>query len=119
MGKSLEGSEGDEVERGRPPRPQPVCATGEKPKHLDTPPPQKHPLYLGEGLAPALVEPPQLALHLPQRLAPLRLRLGVDEVPEPLGRRQVQFAAVESSPSEFARLGGAQPGQAPCHGANG
>lgn len=70
--------------------------------------------YLGEGLAPALVEPPQLALHLPQRLPPLRLRLGADQVPQPLGRRQVQLPAAERSARELPGLGGTQPRQAPC-----
>lgn len=76
-------------------------------------PTPRHP-YLGEGLAPALVEPSQLALHLPQRLPPLGLRLCPDQVPQPLDRRQVQLPAAEGSARELPGLGGTQPGQAPC-----
>lgn len=70
--------------------------------------------YLGKALAPAPVELPQLPLHLPQRLPPLRLRLGSDQVPESLCRRQVQLAPTECSASELPGLGGTEPGQAPC-----
>lgn len=73
-----------------------------------------HHSYLGEGLTPALVEPAQVALHLPQRLPPLGLRLRPDQVPQPLGRRQVQLPTVEGSARELPGLGRTQPGQAPC-----
>ena len=78
-------------------------------------PPRKAPqsLHLGEGLSPLLVQPPQLALHLPQCLLPLRLGLSMDEVPQPFGRRQVQLPPVERTARELTRLSGTQPGEAP------
>ena len=47
-----------------------------------------------------------------QRLAPLRLGLGVDEVGEALDLGQIELAVLERAPGEFARLGRTQAGQA-------
>lgn len=56
-----------------------------------------------------LVEPAQVSLHLPERLAALRLRLSPDQVPQTLGRRQVQLAPAERPQRELTRLGGTEP----------
>ena len=59
--------------------------------------------------APAAVERAKIAVELAQRLAPLRLGLGRDEIGDRLGLRQVELAVEKGAAGEFAGLGEAQP----------
>ena len=64
-------------------------------------------------VAPAVIERPQRAARLPERLAPLRLGLGVDEVGEALGFGEVELAVLEGAAGELSRLGGPQAVERP------
>ena len=66
--------------------------------------------------APALVELRQRAAHLAQRLAPLCLGLGIDEIGKALDLRQIQLAVVKGAAGELAGLGETAPGLPPEHG---
>ena len=57
-----------------------------------------------QPLPPALVEPAQRPLGLAQRLAPLRRRLGIDQVGEALDAGEVQLAVLEGATRELAGL---------------
>lgn len=54
---------------------------------------------------PALVDVAHVARELTQRLAALRLRLGAQQVREPLDLDQVDLVVVERALRELARLG--------------
>ena len=62
--------------------------------------------------APAVIERPQPAIGLTQRLAPLGLGLGVDQVGEAFGGGEVELAVLEGAAGELARLGEAHVGEA-------
>ena len=64
-----------------------------------------------ELLPPAVVETPELALELAERLARLGARLGIDEIGQTLRRGEVQTAIQERPPGELARLRRPQPRQ--------
>ena len=64
-----------------------------------------------EPLAPAVVELPERAVGLPQRLPALRLGLGEDEVGEPLDLGQVHALVGERAARELAGLGRAEAGE--------
>ena len=59
-------------------------------------------------LAPCVRARAEQSLHLPQRLAPLHFRLGVDEIGDAFGGGQIELAVLERAPGEFAGLRGAQ-----------
>ena len=50
-------------------------------------------------------QPRELALHLPQRLLALRLRLGCDQIGEPLDRGEIEPSVLERAASELTGLG--------------
>ena len=62
-----------------------------------------------QSLTPVLVDARQRPPQLIEGLAPLGLGLGIDQIGEPLGRRQVQFAVLEGPPGELPGLGHSQP----------
>ena len=61
--------------------------------------------------APVLVEPVQRAIHLLQRLPPLRRRLGRHEIGDALGLGEVELAVLEGAARELAGLGQAAEAQ--------
>jgi hypothetical protein len=60
-------------------------------------------------LSPALVLSAELAVHLSQRLPPLRLCLGLEQVREALHGRQIHLSVRMRAPGEVARRRRAQP----------
>ena len=59
--------------------------------------------------APAAVERAERAVHLTQRLTPLRLGFGGGQIGDRFGLGQVELAVEKSAASEFARLREAKP----------
>ncbi len=47
----------------------------------------------------------QKALELPQRLAPLHLGLGINEICETFDLGEIELAVLKTAPREFAGLG--------------
>jgi hypothetical protein len=58
-----------------------------------------------QPLAPAIVKAAEVALHLPHRLTPLGLCLGIDQVGDRLRRGEVELVVFERPPGELAGLG--------------
>ena len=65
-------------------------------QRLDQPPP------------PGLGAVAEQALHLPERLPPLPLRLGADQIGKAFNRCEVELAVLEGAAGELARLSRAQ-----------
>ena len=61
--------------------------------------------------APAFVELPQRAFRLRQRLTPLRLGLGIDQIGEALDLGEIELAVLERAPRELAGLGEPHAGE--------
>ncbi len=55
---------------------------------------------------PALVERGKLTRCLTQRLAPLGIGVGIDQVDDAFGSREIELAVVERASGEFAGGGG-------------
>lgn len=69
---------------------------------------------LSEGLCPATAELTQLPVQLPQGLPPLRLRLRMDQVRQPLHLSQAQLPVGKGPSGELARLRRPQPWHPAC-----
>ena len=73
--------------------------------------------HMGQGveqpLAPIFVEIAQATLHLAQGLVALGLGLGIDQVGQALGFRQVQFAGLKGAPGKLPRFRQPQAGARP------
>ncbi len=63
---------------------------------------------LDDPLPPTLSPGAERAFQLPQRLAPLPVGVGVDQVVEALGFCEIQLAVLKGAAGEFAGLGGPQ-----------
>ncbi len=59
--------------------------------------------------APPIIKLRQHARRLTQRLHPLCVRLGIDEICEPLDLGEIEFPVLESPPCEFSGLGFPHP----------
>lgn len=69
---------------------------------------------LSEGLCPATAELAQLPVQLPQGLPPLRLRLRMDQIRQPLHLRQAQLPVGKGPSGELTRLRRPQPWHPAC-----
>ncbi len=58
-----------------------------------------------EPLAPAVIEPGEAAIHLPERLPALGGSLGIDQIGHRLGLGQVEAAVIEGLAREITRAG--------------
>ncbi len=58
---------------------------------------------IDQACAPSIIEIGQRARRLRQSLAPLPLRLGIDEIRETLDFGEVELARLERAPRELAR----------------
>ena len=61
-----------------------------------------------QPLPPALVYLSERPLHLPERLAPLLFRVGIDQICNALGCRQIQLPVLEGPPRELPGIRGPQ-----------
>ena len=59
---------------------------------------------LDDALAPVACAIAEQALQLPQRLAALAIRVGVNEIVEALGLGEIELAVLERAARELARL---------------
>ncbi len=59
--------------------------------------------------APALIKPPELPLHLAQRLAGLRFCFGIDKIAEPFRRGQIHLAMLKRAAGKLPRRRRAEP----------